>query len=64
MGKHALHKKSDKYEVKDGKLQRKARFCPKCGPGVILAKHGGRLHCGKCGYTEFPKSGKPAEPKQ
>ena len=32
-----------------------ARFCVKCGPGIFMAKHSDRLHCGKCGYTEFNK---------
>ncbi len=31
------------------------RACPKCGPGVHLANHQGRMSCGKCGYTEFSK---------
>jgi len=29
----------------------KPKFCPKCGPGVIMAEHKDRWHCGKCGYT-------------
>ncbi|MEM4318376.1 MAG: 30S ribosomal protein S27ae [Candidatus Pacearchaeota archaeon] len=33
----------------------KARFCPRCGPGIFLAKHKDRLYCGKCHYTEFIK---------
>jgi len=43
------------YEIKDGKVIRKNRICPKCGDGVFLAKHGDRLSCGKCGYTEKKK---------
>ncbi len=39
------------YEVKDGKLERKKRSCPKCGQGVFMAEHKDRWHCGKCGYT-------------
>jgi ubiquitin-small subunit ribosomal protein S27Ae len=33
------------------------RCCPRCGPGVFLAKSkdGGRLYCGRCAYTEFVK---------
>jgi small subunit ribosomal protein S27Ae len=38
---------------KDGKVQK--QFCPKCGTGFVLAEHGNRTHCGKCGYTEFKK---------
>lgn len=30
-------------------------FCPKCGPGIFLAKHKDRQTCGKCGYTIFNK---------
>jgi len=48
--------KKDFYAVsKEGKLERKKRHCPKCGPGVFLAEHANRLACGKCGYTEFKK---------
>jgi len=31
------------------------KFCPRCGPGIFLAKMKGRLYCGKCHYTEFNK---------
>ncbi|PKK81761.1 MAG: 30S ribosomal protein S27ae [Thermoplasmata archaeon HGW-Thermoplasmata-2] len=41
------------YDVKDGKLIRKNRACPKCGPGVFLAEHENRVSCGKCGYAEI-----------
>ena len=48
--------KKDAYGVgKDGKLERKKKHCPKCGPGVFLANHEDRVACGKCGYTEFSK---------
>ncbi len=40
-----------KYGVEDGKLVRKAEFCPTCGPGVFLAVHEDRKSCGRCGYT-------------
>lgn len=40
------------YEVKGDKLERKTRFCPKCGPGVFLGKHKDRKTCGRCGYSE------------
>jgi ubiquitin-small subunit ribosomal protein S27Ae len=45
-------KKYAKYEVKEGKLLRKAT-CPKCGPGMFLAEHKDRLYCGKCHYVEM-----------
>jgi len=41
------------YEVKDGKLIRKRKECPKCGPGTFMAEHADRRSCGNCGYTEF-----------
>jgi len=41
------------YDVKSGSLSRKTSACPKCGPGVFLAKHKDRVSCGKCGYTEM-----------
>ena len=43
------------YEIKDGKLVRKRKECPKCGAGVFMAEHADRRSCGKCGYTEFKK---------
>ncbi len=47
--------KSRMYEVKEGKVTRKAQSCPRCGDGVFLANHADRLSCGKCGYTEYKK---------
>ena len=67
MGKHKVAKKSDKYSVEGNRVVKK-RTCPKCGPGVFLAKHQDRMHCGRCGYTEFPKTApakeQPAEKKE
>ncbi len=40
------------FEIKDGKLVRTRKACPKCGPGVFLAAHEDRQHCGRCGHTE------------
>jgi small subunit ribosomal protein S27Ae len=40
-----------KKRYKDGKLH--GRFCPRCGPGVMLAQHKSRITCGKCGYSEI-----------
>ena len=46
--------KYNKYSIDDeGKLVRKAKFCPTCGPGVFLAVHANRKSCGRCGYTEM-----------
>ena len=49
------------YGAKGDKLERKNKFCPKCGAGFFLAAHKDRLTCGNCGYTEFAGK-KAAEP--
>lgn len=54
-GKKQVKKIHSYYEIKEGKLERKNRNCPKCGPGVFLAEHSDRFSCGKCGYTEMKK---------
>ena len=43
------------YEIKESKLERKRKNCPKCGVGVFLGEHSDRSSCGKCGYTEWKK---------
>ncbi len=55
-------KKGEHYAVSGGKAERKKQPCPKCGPGISMAVHNNRLHCGKCGYTMM-KGVKPAEEK-
>lgn len=47
--------KRDFFTVKDGKIERTKRHCPKCGPGTFMGEHKDRVSCGKCGYTEFSK---------
>lgn len=47
-------KKYAKYRIEGTKVHR-APSCPRCGPGIFLATREGRMHCGKCGYTEFAK---------
>jgi len=47
--------KRDFFQVKDGKIERTKRHCPKCGPGTFMGEHKDRVSCGKCGYTEFSK---------
>jgi len=66
----AKRKKSQKKPVKvwkiyntSGKLERKNKFCPKCGKGFFMARHKGRMVCGHCFYTEF-ESGKVKEVKE
>jgi small subunit ribosomal protein S27Ae len=49
-GKKYLH-----YAVSGSQVTR-GKSCPRCGVSVFLAKHKGRLHCGKCNYTEFGKN--------
>jgi ribosomal protein S27AE len=42
------------YEIKDEKLVRRLKKCPRCG--VFMALHKGektRQTCGKCSYTEY-----------
>jgi len=43
------------YKVNGDSVSRDKKNCPRCGPGIFLANHGTRLHCGKCNYTEFNK---------
>ena len=44
------------YKVSGEKVEKSARFCPKCGTGVFMAKHSNRYVCGNCHYTEFVKN--------
>ena len=48
-------KKYSYYKVDGTEAKKLKKFCPRCGPGVFLAEHKGRLYCGKCHYTEFEK---------
>jgi len=54
-GKKRTSQKWKLYEVQGGKVKRKNRFCPRCGPGVFMADHGDRWSCGRCGYTEWKR---------
>ena len=45
---------SKKYE-KYSEGKKAGKTCPRCGPGIFLAIHKDRMHCGKCSYTEFMK---------
>ncbi|MBI1978772.1 MAG: 30S ribosomal protein S27ae [Candidatus Aenigmarchaeota archaeon] len=42
------------FSVNEGKVERKMRYCPRCGVS-ILGQHKNRLSCGKCGYAELLK---------
>tara|TARA_Y100000310_G_C20659652_1_gene803992 strand:- start:37 stop:261 length:225 start_codon:yes stop_codon:yes gene_type:complete len=46
-------KKYKMYSIEGDNVKRKSKHCPRCGPGVFLGGGLGRLHCGKCHYTEF-----------
>ncbi|KQC09257.1 MAG: 30S ribosomal protein S27 [Methanolinea sp. SDB] len=48
-------KRSSYYKVEGETTVFDKKFCPRCGPGVIMADHKDRIACGKCGYTEFKK---------
>lgn len=41
------------YKVSGNKLERNNKSCPKCGPGIFMAKHTSRWTCGQCHMTEF-----------
>ncbi len=44
--------KYKKYKAEGTSVKRLGRICPKCGPGVFMAEHKDRYHCGRCAYTE------------
>lgn len=44
------------YSVSGDKVERSRTSCPKCGPGVYMAQHTNRTHCGKCGFAEFKQA--------
>jgi len=46
------------FPVKQDKVERLRKECPRCGRGVYLGEHKDRLTCGKCGYTSFIKRSK------
>ena len=65
-GKQAKVKKEGKklsalYEISANSITRKNRTCPKCGPGMFMAKHKDRVVCGKCQYVEYSKKEEKSE---
>ena len=48
-------KKYLKFKFEENKILR-GKNCPRCGPGVFVAVNQGRIHCGRCHYTEFEKA--------
>jgi len=55
--------KSPMWNMEGEKVIRVRKSCPKCGPGVFMAEHYDRMHCGNCGYTMFKRSGKESAGK-
>jgi len=55
MGDKKNYQKVSLYKVDGDMVDRLRKVCPKCGPGIFLARHKDRSACGKCGYTEFKK---------
>jgi small subunit ribosomal protein S27Ae len=47
--------KYKKYSIEGNSIVKKARSCPRCGPGIFLSVGKGRAYCGKCHFTEFEK---------
>ena len=42
------------YTIKDGKITRRLKKCPRCGAFMALHKSGQqRWACGGCSYTQF-----------
>ncbi|MHA1745765.1 MAG: 30S ribosomal protein S27ae [Promethearchaeota archaeon] len=56
--------KGPMWTVEGDSVVRQRRSCPKCGPGVFLAVHYDREHCGKCGYTQFKRTGRTISSKK
>jgi small subunit ribosomal protein S27Ae len=50
-------KPNPNFALKGERVERPNKTCPKCGDGVFMASHANRLHCGRCGYTEFARKG-------
>lgn len=48
--------KGPMWVIEGEEVTRTRKACPKCGPGVFMAEHYDRIHCGKCGYTKFKRS--------
>ena len=50
-------KKYTKYTI-EGNTIKRAKTCPRCGPGIFLMVSQKRMYCGKCHYSEFESSKK------
>lgn len=45
--------KKYKFYTISGDTVKRAKSCPRCGPGIFLMIAKDRSYCGKCHYTEF-----------
>lgn len=45
--------KKYKFYTISGDSVKRAKSCPRCGPGIFLMVTPNRSYCGKCHYTEF-----------
>jgi len=53
--KHKPVKQSNFFKIKEGKVERERKNCPRCGDGYFMAEHKDRWFCGHCFYTEWKK---------
>lgn len=51
------------YKVQGDKVESLREYCERCGPGVRMAKHANRVHCGRCGMSAPIAGGAKAEAK-
>ncbi|GBC74922.1 hypothetical protein HRbin06_00230 [archaeon HR06] len=45
------------YKIENNSIKLLKKECPRCGKGVFMGEHKDRFTCGKCGLTEWKKSG-------
>ena len=45
--------KKYKFYTISGDEVKRAKSCPRCGPGIFLMMAKDRSYCGKCHYTTF-----------
>ncbi len=50
-----VSKRGSHFKVEGAKVTTTKKYCPRCGPGFMMADHKDRTTCGTCGYTEFRK---------
>ena len=52
-GKNKPTSQKYKFYTISGDDVKRAKSCPRCGPGTFLMIAPNRAYCGKCHYTEF-----------